>query len=243
MLKGKSNKSITTQKDEKTKMNIEKLREKQIMNLEFLKNLENNIKRHSNQIKESSVPKLKKLKQHTLIEKYILSKNIEDSNVNNSTKISSLTNNLSENKLKNISNENRTQTKSHCTSLKEYLNYKLNKIESEGTYVEDEVEQLKKCLVSYVNSNSYNRNRSSNTNCSFTESKHNNSKNKSFSHFKLSKKENMLNINDLANLNNSRNASNTILSKTNSKSFLRKNGSCQIKLNNKSSKYILIKIN
>jgi hypothetical protein len=241
MLKGKSSKNIPIQKDERNKINIEKLREKQLMNLEFLKNLEDNIKKHSNQIKESSVPKAKKLKQQTLIEKYVLSRNIEDSNINNSTKISSLTNNLSENKLKNISQENRKQSKHNCASLKEYLNFKLNKIESEGTYVEDEVEQLKKCLVTYVNSNMNNRNRSSNnTNSSFSESKFSNSKNKSFSHFKVQKTDNFLNSND-SNKNNPRNNSNSIFSKTKSKSFLRKNGSCHIKLNNRNCKIYLIK--
>jgi hypothetical protein len=240
MLKGKSSMNIPIQKDERTKINIEKLREKQLMNLEFLKNLEDNIKKHSNQIKESSVPKVKKLKQQTLIEKYVLSRNIEDSNVNNSTKISSLTNNLSENKLKNISQENRKQSKHNCASLKEYLNFKLNKIESEGTYVEDEVEQLKKCLVTYVNSNMNNRNRSNNnTNSSFSESKFSNSKNKSFSHFKVNKIDNVLNSNDSNNAINPKNMSNSIFSKTNSKSFLRKNGSCHIKLNNKNCKILL----
>ncbi len=240
MLKGKSSKNIPIQKDERNKINIEKLREKQLMNLEFLKNLEDNIKKHSNQIKESSVPKAKKLKQQTLIEKYVLSRNIEDSNINNSTKISSLTNNLSENKLKNISQENRKQSKHNCASLKEYLNFKLNKIESEGTYVEDEVEQLKKCLVTYVNSNMNNRNRSNNnTNSSFSESKFSNSKNKSFSHFKVNKIDNVLNSNDSNNAINPKNMSNSIFSKTNSKSFLRKNGSCHIKLNNKNCKILL----
>ena len=82
---------------------LEKIMEKQILNIEYLRNLDENLKKHSKEIK--NIPNIK-IKQNTSIEKYILSKNIYDSNNNNSSKISSLANNLSDYPLKKFIKEN-----------------------------------------------------------------------------------------------------------------------------------------
>ena len=228
MLKGKSKKNLELNKNVEF---LAKIKEKQLLKIEYLKSLEENIKKQPK--KNNSDFKISKFKQNASIEKYILSKNIDDSNNNNSTKISSLTNNYSENPPSNVftSEKKFISKKNNCPSIKEYLSYKLSKIEGKDSNNNDEIEKLKKCLINYVDVKSNKRNKIDiHSNCEIKTTK---LKNKSFSSTKINRLDN-----DVSNLDDSKMINKTINLSTSTDNFsrnlkknFRKNISCHFGFN------------